>query len=99
MFIVPIAQMPSISELQAVPNMQASGPSIPFAQVFEGALNNLKEAQAVSNIDAYNLAMGNVDDLHTVVINSEKAATALELTVQLTTRVVGAYNDIMRMQV
>ncbi|RPF48385.1 flagellar hook-basal body complex protein FliE [Hydrogenoanaerobacterium saccharovorans] len=102
MFIVPISQMPSIEPIQksaAQVTQPENGAGMPFKQIFEEAINNLRETQAQSNEDAYRLAMGQADDLHTVVINSEKAATALELTVQLTSRAVSAYNEIMRMQI
>lgn len=102
MFIIPISQMPSISPLQEthqeVQGVQ-QGSSLPFADIFQQAIETMQETQAVSEQDAYNLAMGKTDDLHTVMINSEKAATALELTVQLTSRALSAYNEIMRMQV
>ena len=45
------------------------------------------------------LAMGNVDDLHTALIQAEQAATAIEFTTQLTSRAVSAYNQIMGMQI
>ena len=42
--------------------------------------------------------MGQTDDLHNIMINAEKAAIALELTVQVTSKAISAYNEIMRMQ-
>ncbi|WP_312643770.1 flagellar hook-basal body complex protein FliE [Hydrogenoanaerobacterium sp.] len=102
MFIVPISQMPAIAPIEKSA-VQAARPEantgMPFKQIFEEAVDNLRETQAQSNEDAYRLAMGQADDLHNIMINSEKAATALELTVQLTSRAVAAYNEIMRMQI
>ena len=37
-------------------------------------------------------------DIFKVMINAEKAAIALELTVQVTSKAISAYNEIMRMQ-
>jgi flagellar hook-basal body complex protein FliE len=103
MFIVPISQMPPVSSLQEASKINpASAPAyaeIPFSDVFKDAVGNLQESQKTSAEDALDLALGNSDDLHTVMINSEIAATALELTVQLKSRAVNAYNEIMRMQV
>lgn len=102
MFIVPISRMPSISDITALPSVQPpqqGGGTVPFADILAEALQNTRETQAVSQQDAYNLAMGQMDDLHTLQINSQKAAAAMEFTVELTTRAVNAYNEIMRMQV
>lgn len=103
MFIVPISKMPSIGSIEQLTQVQKTEPqggtTIPFADVLSGAMDAMKETQAQSQQDSYNLAMGTMDDLHTMKINSEKAAAAMELTVELTTRAINVYNEIMRMQV
>lgn len=105
MFIVPITPMTLTTEIAKTSGIENSKPttstsgSLPFSQVFQQAIDNVKETQAIADQDAYNLAMGNTDDLHTVMINSAKAVTALELTTQLTSKAVNAYNEIMRMQI
>lgn len=104
MFIVPISQMPSPQSIGLTapvetPAQTENGAKLPFADVFQAALDNVRETQAASAQDAYDLSMGNIDDLHTVMIQSEKAATAIELTTQLASRAVNAYNEIIRMQV
>ena len=45
------------------------------------------------------LASGQVDNLHTALIQAEKTAAAVEFTIQITTKAVNAYNQIMGMQV
>ena len=45
------------------------------------------------------LAAGKVDDVSQVVIASQKADIALQLTLQIRNRAVSAYQEIMRMQV
>ena len=101
MFIVPINYVGQIESLSASNVEQAvSKPAeIPFKDVLSNAYRDLVETQEVSKSDAYRLSMGQSDDLHTVMINSQKAETALNMTVQLTTRALTAYNEIMRMQV
>lgn len=102
MFIVPISQMPTISSLggqQKVSENSNPNAAIPFADVFKSVLEDVKSTQAVSEQDAYNLSMGKADDLHTIKIHSEQAATAIELTVQLTSKAVNAYKEIMQIQV
>ena len=70
-----------------------------FGEIFKKAFENLEQTQEIVAQDNYNMAMGNYDNLHQAMINSEKAATALELTTQITSRAVSAYNEIMRMQI
>lgn len=100
MFIVPITRMDPVAAFdgQEKAAEQPKG-SLPFADVLQGAVKNLEEAQAQSQEDAYNLAMGNVDNLAGLMINSAKVETALTMTVQLTSRAVNSYKEIMQMQV
>ena len=102
MFIVPISQMPSIGSISTPngatqQNIEGSGSS--FGKIFEQAIQHVRETQEVSDQYAYDLAMGNTDDLHNISIASAKASAAMELTVQLTSRAVNAYNEIIRMQI
>ncbi len=101
LFIVPISKMPTIDQLTGTAESQQSTQAggVPFADVFKSVIEQQQEAQAVSQQDAVDLAFGNIDDLHTVTINSERAAAALELTVQMTSRALAAYNEITRMQI
>ncbi len=70
-----------------------------FSNVFSEAIKNveteLKQAQDLSN----QLVNGEVQDLHQVMIQMEKANLGLQLTVQVRNKVVEAYQEIMRMQV
>jgi len=101
-FIVPISRMPSVSTLKEAENKSSrvqSDVQIPFSDVFRDVYENLAEQQEISDRDALDLSLGNSDDLHNIMINSEAAAIALELTVQITSKALNAYNEIMRMQI
>lgn len=73
--------------------------SVPFASVLQDALAGYEQAKAVSDADSASLVSGDVDDLARVQINSMKTSSMLNTTVQLTTRMVNAYKDIMQMQI
>lgn len=45
------------------------------------------------------LAIGEADNLHQVMISLEKAKTMFELTVQVRNKLLEGYQDIMRMQI
>ena len=101
MYLVPIASLPSIQSKdpaqQQVQNPSAGGQS--FASIMQEAIDTLQQAQQAAAADSYNLAMGDVDSLHNMMINSALEATAVETAVQLTGRAVSAYKEIMQMQI
>ena len=67
--------------------------------MLKNAVENLKETQIQSQQDNYDLAMGNTDNLAAIMIKSAKADAAVTMTVQLTSRAVNAYKEIMQMQI
>lgn len=97
MFIVPITPLSINTEIKPSTPINETGAG-GFQDIFQDIITQAKETQAVANQDSLNLAMGQTDDLHSIMINAEKAAIALELTVQVTSKAINAYNEIMRMQ-
>ncbi len=101
MYLVPIASLPSIQSKdpaqQQVQNPSAGEQS--FASIMQEAMDTLAQTQEAARLDSYNLAMGDVGSLHSLMINSALEATAVETAVQLTSRAVGAYKEIMQMQI
>lgn len=106
MFIVPLS---SISPLSAgneitsakggVADTQEGGVVESFGAALKNALQEVRELEEASNQASYDLAMGLTDDVERVMIAASKASTAIEMTVQLTTRAVNAYKDIISMQI
>lgn len=102
MFIVPLSSLPAIKPLQSnspEQGVQAPEPKNGFAGFFQEALQNARETQAVADKDAIDLSLGKTDNLAQIMINASKASTATQLTVDLTSRVVSSYKEIMQMQV
>jgi len=97
MFIVPITPLSINTEVKPNTSLNETAAS-GFQDIFQDIITQAKETQEVANQDSIKLAMGQTDDLHTIMINAEKAAIALELTVQVTSKAINAYNEIMRMQ-
>lgn len=71
----------------------------PFAELFQNALQEVNKLQLDADVANAKLATGRIDDIAPVVIATEKASIALQLTVQVRNKMVEAYNDVMRMQV
>lgn len=99
-FITAISQMkPSLLANEKSGNSESTKDAIPFANMLSDAINDYESSQKIADDESNTLAMGNSDDIAQVQIDSLKAQTALQTTVQLTSRMVTAYKEIMQMQV
>lgn len=70
-----------------------------FADILKASIENVNQTQVKSSQKTEALAMGEIDNLHDVMIAAQKASITLEATVQVQRKVIDAYNEIMRMQV
>lgn len=100
MYIVPmsgITPLDTPSQIGSTPKVNSSEGS--FADVFKDALKNAEDTQKVCEDDNLKVTLGEIDDLHTVQINMQKASLALETFVSMKNTAVDAYNEIMRMNI
>ncbi|MGI5962428.1 MAG: flagellar hook-basal body complex protein FliE [Lawsonibacter sp.] len=72
------------------------GPEIPFADIFQDAVENVRETDAAKNEAQYRLATGQLDNPAELVIASTQAAISVELLVQLRNKALDAYSELMR---
>ena len=70
-----------------------------FASTLEQAMQPVAEAEAAAKVEQVNLLTGEGSSIHSVVMAAEKADIALRLTMQIRTKVLDAYNEVMRMQI
>lgn len=70
-----------------------------FANLLKDAIENVNKTQNISDQQTKDMASGNVDNLHNVMIAGQKASITLETSVQIQRKVIDAYNEIMRMQI
>ncbi len=80
-------------------NKDSTKSDIPFANMLSDAIKDYETSQKTSDDESNQLALGESDNLAQVQIDSMKAQTALQTTVQLTSKMVTAYKEIMQMQV
>ena len=73
----------------------AAGPS--FGQMLQGALGQVSSLQNHAGQMATSFAQGKTGDIHSVMIASEQATLALQLTTQIRNKAVDAYQEVMRM--
>lgn len=70
-----------------------------FKSVLKDALNKVSKAEHEANAMQQMMMEGKVEDLHQVMIASQKASIMVEAAVQVQQKVIDAYNEVMRMQV
>lgn len=75
-----------------------NAPETNFKDLFQSAIQKVDSSQKQSELLTKKLMTGEIEDLHTVMIASQKAQLSLQLTVQVRNKVVEAYQEIMRMQ-
>ena len=69
-----------------------------FADVLEQAMSDFRSLEATNQQNNFLLATGGTENLHSVMIDLEKADIALQFTLQVRNRIMEAYHEIMRMQ-
>ncbi len=70
-----------------------------FGEYLTSAMKKVNQLQLDADEQNALLAAGQIEDVSQVVVASQKAEIALQLTLQLRNRAVSAYQEIMRMQV
>ena len=101
---------PAIAQVQAIgavadvqPQAAASAvstqPAGRFADWFDNQVGQLNTQLVQAEQGMQQLAAGNAASLHDVMIRMEEARLSMQLAVQFRSRVLEAYQDVMRMQV
>jgi flagellar hook-basal body complex protein FliE len=88
-----IGSTSKITENNAVSIDESKGSG--FQEMLQGLISNVEETEAQTKVDAYNLSIGNMDDTHTMMINSAKAEIALQTMVQIRNKVMESYSTII----
>ena len=70
-----------------------------FGTYLADSLNQVNELQKKAEQTSIDLATGKIEDISQVVIAAEKAAVALQLTIQIRNKMLESYQEMMRMQV
>lgn len=67
-----------------------------FKNIFDNIVNEVKETGEDYTKQQYLLAIGEIDDPHTVSIAATKAQISVDLMIQLRNRAMESYNELMR---
>jgi len=93
-----IGSLPTL-ELGKLYNNEEKDKAQDFRAFLSNALDNVNKTQLNAEQLTKDLAVGNDVELSQVVLATEKAALALQLTIQIRNKVMEAYQELMRMQI
>lgn len=86
------------SILTGTPAHQGNDPKAAFSSFLADAVERVKETDSASIQGNYALIKPEGTDLHTVLLDAEKADIALQFTIQIRNKLMEAYQEIMRLQ-
>ena len=70
-----------------------------FNEFLNNAINEVSALEKQADSIAEEFAIGKTDNIHQVMIASQKADIALQFTMQVRNKILDAYNVIMRIQI
>lgn len=70
-----------------------------FGELVAQGLEHVNQQLLTSQTDLQNLATGNVQNLHHIMIRLEESKLSFQLMMQVRNRLLEAYQDVMKMQV
>jgi len=98
-----IDRIASSLEIKSLPSLNAQEGKVSeaagFSEMLSKSIREIDMLQKDADISIENLAAGENTDIHQTMIAMEKADIAMKLMIQIRNKVVGAYEEIMRMQV
>lgn len=90
----------SINQVQQAEKVNKSSTNgLEFSNLLEEAIDKLDQTQKSSQSANLSLLTGNVENIHSVILEAEKAEIALSLALQIRNKIIDSYNDIMRIQI
>lgn len=92
------ATLPQISQ---IPLAAATGSAVApsdFGQVLNSAINQVEQTSRTANDAVGKFLSGEEGELHTTVLATQKADLQFDMFMQVRNKVIGAYQEIMRMQ-
>lgn len=99
-------EIEQIEGVQATPDSTKTNALTPadknnqnFQQVMDSALEKVSETEHAAEEKAELMANGQIDNLHDVMISSQKAKLMVDTTVEVQQKVIDLYNEMMRIQI
>ncbi len=80
-------------------NKQEDDKTLSFPEVLKEMVNNTNDLQHKAAEIAEKFVIGEISDIHEVMVAAEEAGVALELVMEIRNKLIEAYQELMRMQV
>lgn len=97
--VSPAGPIAAVTGAAVAPATAASSPGAGFQSVFEKAIAGVENLQQNADQGIERFLAGEGEELHSVIMATQKAELAFELFLQVRNKVVSAYQEIMRMQI
>lgn len=96
----PISPIQGLRHVDATTSVASSkAPDGAFAESFRDAVNSVNSLQRQAHASAGSFLAGESVDVHSVVLDQQRAQIAFDLLLQVRNKAVQAYQEVMRMQV
>lgn len=95
---LPLQQLNIIKDTNGVVEIN-NQEGVSFKDFLNGAIHGVNDLQIESEKQNEAFALGLTDNIHQVMIVSEKAEMALQYTLQIRNKILDAYQEIMRMPI
>ncbi|GAB4242908.1 MAG: flagellar hook-basal body complex protein FliE [Acidobacteriota bacterium] len=98
-FLNRTSPMQQLMELQKQVKKPTSSGEVDFKKLLQEAVNEVDQAQKVSDQEVNKLLEGEIQDVHSAMIALQKADLSFQLMMQVRNKLIEAYQEVMRMQV
>ena len=99
-----IPSIPSLSPLAGSAQTGAGGAmggaqgEVGFGDLLKQALQEVNQASTQADVEARNLMTGQSADMHTAMLAVQKADLSFQMMMAVRSKLIDAYNQVMRMQ-
>jgi len=93
------AMVPTTAPIAPVAPTSAGVGATSFGQIVSQGLEQVNETLMASQVELQDLATGQAQDLHRVMMRLEESRLSFQLLMQVRGRLLEAYQDVMKMQV
>jgi len=97
--IAPVAAATSLALPQLQPVNEGAQGAASFGAMVTQGLQQVNEQLLATQGDLQALAVGDVQNLHQVMVRMEESRIAFQLMMQVRNRLLEAYQDVMKMQI
>ena len=94
----PVSYIRPVSFPELTQAVKQPAPLNTFQSVLEGAVSEVERSQNAAQKSAENFLSGGTEELHSVVLASQRASLEFDLFLQARNKVVAAYQQVMNMQ-